>query len=158
MRYQGLQNQASPCFGPDLTVQDGCGSDSARGWVYVEQPPCWLGCGQTVGDLSTGALIQVICLHLVGVGGCWHWPGQVQPALPLIFPSYPIPAAGALPKAWTQAGRPRSGAAGSGEHCHWHLAGLGSVQRRQRLLRSLPAAPVAAVGLPQSPAPLLSEL
>lgn len=68
----GLQSQGSPCFGPDLTVQDGCGSDSACGWVYMEQSPGWLGCSQTVGDLSTGALIQVICLHLVGVGGCWH--------------------------------------------------------------------------------------
>lgn len=61
-----LQGQALPCFSPDLTVQDGCGSNSACGWVYMEQSPCWLGCGQAVGDLSTGTLVQVICFHLVG--------------------------------------------------------------------------------------------
>lgn len=157
---QGLQSQASPCFGPDLTVQDSCGGDSARGWVYMEQSPGWLGCGQTVGDLSTGALVQVICFHLVGVGGCWHWAGgrQSLPSPAPIFRSHPTPAAGVPPRAWTLAGRPRSGAAGSGAHCHWHLAGLGSARRRHRLLHSPPAAPVAAVGLFQNPAPLLSGL
>lgn len=52
-----LKGQALLCFSPDLTVQDGCSSNSACGWVYVEQSPCWLGCGQAVGDLSAGALV-----------------------------------------------------------------------------------------------------
>lgn len=157
---QGLQSQASPSFSPDLTVQDRCGGDGARGRVYVEQAPGRLGCSQTVGDLSAGALIRVIGLHLVGQEAAGTRPATdtVCPALPPIFPSLPTPAAGGPPRAWTRAGRPRSGAAGSGARCHWRLAGSGSAPRRQRLPHSPPAARVAVAGWPQSLAPRPSEL